>query len=87
MLEVNYTLFPSQLYWGVNGKQIKGIFRYDLSPASNWGNGTAREIQIVVDTTELITNQRSAIQFDSETIPFKQKGNGYEYRAINYRFC
>jgi hypothetical protein len=65
---------------------------YDLSPASHWGNGTARDFYVQIDASDIAltpdyyekTRYRNNLTI--EGLPFTQNGDAFTYRSNNFNF-
>lgn len=96
-LEVEYTLrnyFSISLY---NSNTIYslsnpstgfGNFFYDMSPAQYWGDGTTKELSVVIDYRNILGTHNKNIEPEIETLglPFEKKDYKMIFSAKNFNF-
>lgn len=63
-----------------------GFFFYDFSPAQHWGDGTAHQIEVIVDYSVIDKDIRWNWKNNKPVYPFKQEGNRWIYQAENFSF-
>ena len=63
------------------------LFFYDFSPAQHWGDGTAHQMEIIVDCSvidkDISWNRENK---NKPAYPFKQEGSRWTYQAENFSF-
>ncbi|MFV0536423.1 MAG: NADase-type glycan-binding domain-containing protein [Dysgonomonas sp.] len=94
-LEVRYAIRNSSITSTYGSKKAdytsNNELLYDLSPASNWGNGTAHDFQVEIDASDIaitpdyFENSRYP-NIQVEGLPFTRNGNIYSYQANSFKF-
>lgn len=76
----NWSVTPLGRYPSICGNELV----YDLSPACHWGDGTARELSVRIDASDLADHDVSIKGLPSSDI--KQDGAYCSYMAKNFTF-
>lgn len=98
-LKVSYQVYQAQ-YVSLNilntsplSRHLTGgaTFQYDFSPAQYWGDGTAHQLEVIVDCSVIKNSDidwRQEYRFEGETFPypFKLKGDKWICQMERFKF-
>lgn len=94
-LEVRYAIRNSSTSSAYESKKpthaSENNLVYDLSPARHWGDGTARDLFVEIDASDIATtpdyyNKTPYPKIQVEGLPFVRNGNIYSYRTNSFKF-
>lgn len=94
-LEVRYAIRNSSISGAYNSHMPNysswNELLYDLSPASNWGDGTARDFQVEIDASDIAITpdyfEKSGYpNIQMEGLPFTRNENVYSYQTNSFKF-
>ena len=98
-LKVSYQVYQAQ-YVSLNilrtsplSRHLTGgaTFQYDFSPAQYWGDGTAHQLEVIVDCsvmedTDINWNQEYRFEGEKFPYPFKLRGNKWVCQMERFKF-